>query len=156
MIKNEIELLDISGDDSVLNIGSGPIPSTCIILANKTDAKKIIGIDKNKESIVESKKIIKKFDLENKIEIMHSDAKDFSIKNYKAIIIAQGINPHREILEKIAEEMDKDTRVIFRTNSDNDGSLTDNDLFIEDFFKIGNIAYQKQNSLMISIVLLKK
>ncbi len=155
ILEKEIILADISKNDKIVHIGCGSIPATCILITKKTNAS-IIGIEKNEHSVKHAKQCVSQLNLSDKIEIKLSDASDFSIKNFDLIIIAQGITPYREILEKISKDIKKDARVVFRTSSKISGEFSENDLFLKDIFKIDKMVCHKQNSLLISILLQKK
>ena len=155
MTDNEIKIANISKDDNILHIGSGPIPATPILLARKTKAK-ITGVDNNLKSVNQSKLLVSKYNLSDQVEIIHAEVQGFSIKNYNIVLISQGIKPRREIIEYISKSIDTKTKVIFRTTSLIDGKLSNNDLFLKDFFDIKKIVSNKKNGLLISILMTKK
>jgi len=154
LISLEVEFADISNKDKILHIGCGPLPATAIILAEKTNAN-ITAIDKNPRSVKQANKCVTKQIKTNKINILLSDALNFSYKNYNVIIISQGIKPCKKILENISKNIKNETRLIYRTSTDNSGKLSENDAFLKDFFKIIDIKYHKKNGLLISVLLKK-
>jgi len=155
MIKNEIRLANIKESDKILHIGSGPIPATSIILTKKTNVN-ITAIDKSKNSVKQSTKLIKRLNLSEKIKIINSDILDFSLNEFDLIIVAQGINPYENTLKYISKSLKKSGRVIFRTSSTTEGHIAEKDLFLNDLFIISKIIAQKKNGLLISLLLLKK
>jgi precorrin-6B methylase 2 len=155
MTENEIKLANITEKDKILHIGCGPFPATSIVLAKKTRAK-ITGIDINKKSVNQAIYFVSKYSLSNQIEIKHADANHFSVENFDLILISQGIKPHEEILKYISQKIKQNTRVIYRTICNMNGNICQNDMFLNDIFKIVQIEYNKKNGLLVSILLKKK
>lgn len=155
MIENEIILADISKNDKVLHIGCGPIPVTSILIAKKTGAQ-ITAIDTNSRSVKQALRILSVLKISDKIQISHANALNFPLEPFDLIIVSQGIRPYNETLEYIAKSIKRETQVVFRTSSSSTGKLSDNDMFLKDIFIIKNIFPQKQNALLISVLLLKK
>jgi hypothetical protein len=75
---------------------------------------------------------------------------------YDVIIFSQGIKTYKRILKHISMVIDNDTKLLFRTSSDKEGNIKEEDLFIKRYFDICNISYHKKNGLLISILLKKK
>jgi len=154
MIKNEIALANISKDSKILHIGSGSIPATPILMTRKTNAK-ITSIDINQNSVKQAQNLISKIGLSDKIEIKTSDVLHFPITNFDIIIISQGVSPYNKAIEYMAKNIGKDSKVIFRTTSDEKGNLVEQDLFLKKFFTIEKTVAHKKNGLLISILLIK-
>lgn len=155
MVENEIIFAHITNKDNILHIGCGPVPSTSIYIAKRTDAN-ITAIDKNLLSTKKAQTLILKLKLFSKIHIIHANALNFSIEKFNLIIISLGIKSYEDILKYISQNMRNDTRVIVRTNSLIDGSLAEKDIFLKEIFTIDKIIPQKKNGLMISVLLSKK
>lgn len=155
MIENEIELAKISNKDKILHIGCGAIPATSILLAKKTGAQ-IIGIDKDLSSINQALICLSKLKLSDKVQVKHSDAHTFPIHMFDLIIVSQGVKPYYETLKHIAQSIKPNAKVIFRTSSTIKGEISESDMFIKKIFLIDKIVFQKQNGLLLSILLLKK
>jgi len=133
LIENEIELAKISHKDKILHIGCGPVPSTPIYIVKKTDAE-VTAIDKNLQSIKKAQALILKLKLFDKIHIVHANALDFPLEKFNLIIVSLGIKDYGEVLKYISQNMRSDARLIVRTNSSNDGTLIEKDLFLKDIF----------------------
>jgi 2-polyprenyl-3-methyl-5-hydroxy-6-metoxy-1,4-benzoquinol methylase len=155
IVENEIRLADISKDDKILHIGSGPIPATSMLIAEKTKTH-VTGIDKDFHFVKQALKCVSDQGFSENNQIIHADALDFPVDNFDLIIISQGVKPCNQILKNIAKNMKKDGRVIYRTTSSISGELTENDHYIKDLFTISKIIHQKKNGLLVSILLLKK
>ena len=152
MIENEIILASISKNDEILHIGCGSFPATSLLLAKKTKAE-VTGIDNKKSSVKQALKIVKNQIFSEKIQIVHADALSFPLNTYDVIIISQGVEPYAKILKNISKNLKKNGRVIFRTSSTSEGNLKENDMFLNDFFKVDDIISQKKNGLLISALL---
>jgi len=155
IITNEINIAEITSDKQVLHIGSGSIPVTSIIIAKNTGAK-VVGIDKNSDSIKKGKTCILKSNLSDKIQLFNMDAESFSVNKFDIIIISHGVKPIDIILTHIAKSMKESAKVIYRTSSTSSGEISEKDQFIGKIFNIDNIVAQKKNALLISILLKKK
>ena len=154
MINNEIALAEITSKKRVLHIGSGSIPATPILITKKTGAK-VVGIDINKDSIKKGKDCISKNNLSDKIELLNKNASSFPVQEFDIIIVSHGVKPIKKILKNISNSMKKNALVIYRTSSDINGEVSNNDKFIEEIFNIEKIVAQKKNALLISILLKK-
>lgn len=155
MVYNEIKAINLSKDTKILHIGSGSIPATAILYVKKTD-NYVTGIDIDKKSIKKSKIVLKSLDLSNKVTLVNAEGIDFDYSSFDLIIVSQGVNPCFDILKKINNDMKKDSVVIYRTFSLKDGSLSQNDFFIKDFFDVVKIIQHEKNGLLISVILRKK
>jgi len=154
-ILGEIKLTNISGNHKILIMGSGSIPATCILIAKETNAK-IIGIEKNIESVKRATMIISKLNLDERVEIKHSNAINFQLNDFDILIVANGINPNYDVLEHVAKNMKDDAIVIYRTFSQRNGELTDKDNFLKNIFILGKKVPNKKSGCLISVILNKK
>lgn len=154
-IQNEIELAQITGKHKILDIGSGSIPASCILLAKGTSAK-VTGIDKDLESVKRAKKIISRLNLEGQVEIIHANAMDFLMNDFDIIIIANGIYPYEDLLEHVAKNMRDDAIVVFRTYSHHNEELAPKDYFLKKFFIVGQKTFHKRSGSLVSLLLYKK
>jgi len=155
IVDNEINLAKITKQDTVLHIGCGPLPSTSLLIAQKTGAH-TIGIDKNIPSVQDAQYCVHAVHQENQIQIHHANALTYTMQSSQVIIISQGIEPRYEVLEHIANTMRPDTRVIYRTFSSKDGGITTQDAVLSTLFTVGNIVLHPQHGILISVLLRKK
>ena len=154
MIENEIELVDIDSGKKVLHIGCGSVPATCILISEKTKCN-VVGIDNDLKAVKQANNLIRKRDLLDKINICLAEGEEYPVDSFDVIIVSQGIKPSFEILKKIALSIQKTSCVIYRTNILKDGSLSDEDACIRDFFEIKKVVHQKNNALLASVLLKK-
>lgn len=113
-IKAEIEAGELSKGDKVIFIGSGPLPSTLILLYDKYGIESI-GIEIIPKVAELSRKVIKSLQLSDKIKIVTGD--HFSIKttkNIKHIIIALAAEPKDEILQWLKPLLSDGTSISYR------------------------------------------
>ncbi len=155
MIKSEINLVSISKSDKVIHVGCGSIPSSSILISQKTGAN-VIGIDKNKKAVMNAKLCIDKLNLSNKIEIKNSLATDFLFYDFDVIIISQGIKPIDIFLRYLSKKLLKNSRIVLRTFSDKYGNLLKSDEKSTSLFKVKKIIRHKKQGRLISVKLLVK
>ena len=110
---NEIDKAKIKPEDKVLHIGCGIIPTTCILLADKTKAS-IVGIDNNKRATNYAKKIVSKKNLSDFIKIEYSEGQNYPIHDFNVILIAANVFPIDNVLKHVLKNVKKDTRIICR------------------------------------------
>jgi len=154
-VDNEINLAKITKQDTVLHIGCGPLPSTSLLVAQRTGSH-TIGIDKNPYSVQDAQYCVHVVHQENQIQIQHANALDYPMGSSDVIIVSQGIEPRYEVLEHIANTMGPDTRVIFRTFPSKDGGITTQDAVLSTLFTVGNIVSHPPHGTLISVLLRKK
>ena len=155
IIDEEIKMAGISNSDNILHIGCGPVPSTSVLITQKTGAT-VVGIDKNISATKGAKSCIKMINRDDKIQIQHANALNYKVQDFDIIMFSQGVEPRYKILENISKSMKSNTRLIFRTVSSVDGELTDHDSIIKKLFKISRTISHKNHGLLISVLLLKK
>jgi len=155
IVDNEISLVPITKQDTIIHIGCGPIPSTSLLFAQKTGAR-TIGIDKDILSVKDARYCVHVSHLENQIQIDHGDALTYAIQSSRFLIVSQGIEPRYNVLEHIAQSMRPDALVIFRTLSSKEGGITTQDEVLGRLFTVGNIVSHPHHGILISVVLSKK
>jgi len=155
IVDKEIKIAKITKQDIVLHIGCGSLPSTSLLIAQKTRAR-TIGIDKNIPSVQDAQKCVHALRQENQIQIHHANALTYTMQSSNVIIVSQGIEPRYEVLEHIADTIGPDTRVIFRTFSSKNDTITKEDAVLSTLFSIRDIVSHPQHGILISVLLKKK
>lgn len=155
IVDKEINLAKITKQDNVLHIGCGSIPSTSLLIVQKTNAR-TIGIDKNISSVPNAQNCVHVLHLENQIQIYHEDALKYTMESSDVIIVSQGIEPRYQVLEHIAKTMAACTRVIFRTFSSENDDITNEDAILNSLFSIQDIVTHPKHGILISVLLRKK
>ena len=114
IVEEELKYVEIFSDSKILIIGCGSLPSTAIIIATKTNIKKIIAID-NRNII---KKIaefyIDKKQLSNKIIIEHGNGNNYKVDNFDIIFMAANVYPLKSILKNLYFNMKSNSVIICR------------------------------------------
>ena len=113
LVNEEIKLANISSNNSILVIGCGSIPSSCILLAYETDAK-VTGIDFDKKAVKKAKRLVEKLKLENKIKITNSSGTDFPLENFDIVIILYGVRNLINVFKHLSKDMKKNAKVTIR------------------------------------------
>jgi precorrin-6B methylase 2 len=155
IVDKEINLAKITKQDNVLHIGCGPLPSTSLLIAQKTGAR-TIGIDKNIPSVQDAQYCVQVLHQEDQIQIHHANALTYAMQSSHVIIVSQGIEPRYEVLEHIANTMQPDARVIFRTFSSKNENITKEDAVLSTLFSVRDIVSHPQHGILISVLLRKK
>lgn len=115
MTMEEFQMVNIKPSDRVIHIGCGPIPNTLVILAKNIPAN-YIGIDRDIQAVEMAREIVKKYNLNIKVE--YGDALKYPIKDFDVIIISFGVEPHNKIFERIKNDAKEDARIIYRKQYD--------------------------------------
>lgn len=113
IIRKEIKLANINSKDNILNIGCGALPFTAILI-NKFTSANVTAIDFDKKAVTSAKSLIKKFKLENKINVIYGDGNNFSTNDFSVILIALHAFDKNKIFENILKNNKDNTRVVFR------------------------------------------
>jgi 2-polyprenyl-3-methyl-5-hydroxy-6-metoxy-1,4-benzoquinol methylase len=113
LVNEEIKLANISSNDSILVIGCGSIPSSCILLTQETEAK-ITGIDIDKKAVKKATNLINKLNLEKNIKIDKGNGAEYQVKNYDIIMILYGVKNLIKIFNHLSKDMKDHARIIIR------------------------------------------
>lgn len=154
IVDNEIRLAEITKTDAVLHIGCGSLPSTSLLIAQKTGSE-TIGIDKVPSSVQDAQYCVRILHQESRIQIHQANALDYPMDSSDVIIVSQGIEPRYEVLTHIAHTMQPNTRVLFRTFSSEDGGITSQDKILSNLFTVKTTVLHPQHGLLMSILLAK-
>ncbi len=117
MIEKELKLTEVSKDDSVLIIGCGSLPSTSIVIAEKTNAKNV-SMDIDKSAVEAARKILKKMNLLDKVKVRLVEDINYPIDDFDLIFILYGVKKQEKIFRHIFENAKSDVKVIIRSYSD--------------------------------------
>jgi precorrin-6B methylase 2 len=117
IVKNEILIANITEKDKILVIGGGTLPVTPALLVQNTNAN-IVSIDKDPEAVKYSKKFVENQKMNDKITVKLAHGEKFSINHYDVIIAVYGIRNASTVLQYLAENINQNTRLLFRTTYD--------------------------------------
>jgi len=115
IVESEIELAELDERSKVAVIGSGPFPSTGILLARK--GHEVTCVDIEAESIEYARGFLEKINENLEIKLIEKNGKDIDYSNYDAVWIALHVNPKQEVIAKAYEGIKEGGKVIFRTPS---------------------------------------
>ncbi len=115
LIDREVRLLRGDVPKKMLFIGSGPMPITALCLQHRLGIQ-IDCLERFGEAVKESKKVMKKLRVENRIHVMQGYGESFNVTEYDVILIALLAKPKRAILENILASCQPQVKVICRTS----------------------------------------
>ena len=146
-----VKIVDVKSTDKVLFIGSGILPSQCIIIAEETGAN-VLGIDNSKKAVDLSIKYIKKIGLSDKVYIKHGDGAKIPAKDFDAVFIAINVWPINNILNNLAKNLKKDARILYKSYNDDISQILEN----ENLNNVFEVKDKIVNPLSQSNLLIKK
>jgi precorrin-6B methylase 2 len=111
--RKEYENCAIVSHSNILHIGCGAYPLTEMILASCTKGK-IVGIDKNDQSVQRGQQVVKQNKLDHRIVLKHGDGLDFPVEEFDMVIISSCSQPKDKILKHLFEKMKSQTAIIVR------------------------------------------
>jgi 2-polyprenyl-3-methyl-5-hydroxy-6-metoxy-1,4-benzoquinol methylase len=111
--RKEYENCGISSHMNILHIGCGSYPLTEMVLASCTEGR-IVGIDKNSQSVQRGQQVIKKNKLDDRIILKHGDGLDFPVEEFDMVIVSSCSQPKIKILEHIFQKVKSQSTIIVR------------------------------------------
>ena len=116
LLKNESKLAKFNEKTTFVFVGSGPLPLTLIMFA-ETFKCKCIGIEIQEDVAVLSREVIKKLNLDDKIEIITGDENTLKEIDFDVVMIAAFAEPKEKVFSNVWEIVDLNTPVLVRTYS---------------------------------------
>jgi hypothetical protein len=113
IVKEEVNLAQISSEDHMLFIGGGALPSTAYRIHQYTGARVDV-IDKDRCAVKLAKKLTGLLGYQKFVEIFEADGRTIDTKKYSVILIALQACPHQDILENALDKAAPNTRIITR------------------------------------------
>jgi hypothetical protein len=110
----EVRLADLTPDDRVLFIGSGPLPISAmeyVVHAGCT----VDAVDCLAEPVEFSTNVIAELELASRLRVLHSAGEDVPVGAYDAIIIGVLAEPKAVVLDHLDAEARDDCRIVCRT-----------------------------------------
>ena len=155
IVEKEINMAKISSTDKILVMGCGSLPATSALLAIKTKAN-VTAIDINQKSLQGASLYLKNLQLNDSIILEHADGQKYPIDTFNVIFILHGVRPQKQILRYVAENMQKKTKIIFRTVLDEKDKTSNTSQNITDLFLIENNVRSEYLGSIDSLLLSKK
>ena len=116
LIENEMQLAKFNENKTFVFLGSGPLPLT-LIMFNMVTGCKCIGIEQFEDVAELSRKVLKRLDLDDGIEIITGDEKTIADLDYDILMIAAFAEPKERVFRNVWEVVDEKTPVLYRTYS---------------------------------------
>ena len=114
LIDNERQLAKFNEDKTFVFLGSGPLPLT-IIMFNMVTGCKCIGIEQDPDVAELSRKVLKRLDLDEGIEIITGNEKTIADLDYDILMIAAFAEPKDRVFANVWDVVDEKTPVLYRT-----------------------------------------
>lgn len=113
IVKDEVVLGEIEKEDRVLCIGGGAFPVTAIEIHRQTGAKVDV-LDCDQDAVCHATDLLKRMDLDNKINVYYGCGQTFSPKAYQVVHIARQVRDRERILDNLQRYMLPGTRILAR------------------------------------------
>ena len=114
LIENESQLAKFNKDKTFVFLGSGPLPLT-LIMFNKVFNCKCIGIEQVPEVAELSRKVLKRLELDNDIQIVVGDETIIETLDYDILMVAALAEPKDRVFANVWDVVDEKTPVLYRT-----------------------------------------
>jgi len=108
----ELSLTNLESGSKILHIGTGPRPMTAIFLAKK--GFYVDGLEIDDQARLKSQELIENEGLASRINISSGNGENFDYTKYDAIWLSLHVEPKKHILNKILNEANKGTKIIYR------------------------------------------
>lgn len=155
IVTKEIALAQISQNDRVLIIGSGSLPATPILIVRNTQAQ-TVSIDKDSHAVKEATHYVNSRNLGQILKIECADGFIYPVEQFNVIIVLYGVKHPAEMLSRLADRIDQNTRVVYRTITDVQGRIRDKTLDISQYFVIKKQVHTETLGSFDSFLLMKK
>ena len=114
LIENERQLANFNENKTFVFLGSGPLPLT-IIMFNMVTGCKCIGIEQDPDVADLSRKVLKRLELDEGIEIVTGNEKTIAELDYDILMIAAFAEPKDRVFANVWDIVDEKTPVLYRT-----------------------------------------
>jgi hypothetical protein len=155
IVTKEIALAKISQNDRVLIIGSGSLPATPMLIVRNTHAQ-TISIDKDSNAVKEATHYVNSRNLGQMLKIECADGFTYAVEQFNVIIVLYGVKHSSEMLNRLADRINQNTRVVYRTITDAQGRIRDKTLDISQYFLIKKQVHTETFGSFDSFLLMKK
>ena len=105
LIENEMQLAKFNENKTFVFLGSGPLPLT-IIMFNMVTGCKCIGIEQDPDVAELSRKVLKRLDLDEGIEIITGNEKTIADLDYDILMIAAFAEPKDRVFANVWDVVD--------------------------------------------------
>jgi hypothetical protein len=151
---HEIQLASINEHDHVLVIGSGSLPITPLLIAEKTNAR-VHTVDIDEKAVRNASAYIDRFQMSQKITVSLGDACFLDMAKYDVIFILYGICGLEQVFSALDRSASSDARIIYRVPPDCDLLKNDSSTMFETFVIKDQVATLSLGGV-VSLLLIKK
>lgn len=114
LVRTEYQGAGLKANDTVVFLGSGPLPLTLILMCHQHGLKGI-GIEQDVQRAELSRKVVDKLGLSNAIKIIHGNHFQLSLsESVELIMIAAQAQPKKEIVEQLAKALPAGAKISCR------------------------------------------
>ncbi len=113
VIKNEIELAGITGQDVALNIGCGAVPYTAIYLHYFTGAR-VWAVDRDRDAVEKACFYLKHLNLLGYVTPIYRDAAESIPADFTTALVAVHAEPKASIMDNLVNCGGTSKRLVFR------------------------------------------
>jgi len=114
MTIDEFAMVDLPEGTVILDIGCGSLPHSFISLS-QARGWRFHGIDIDPVAVDNAKSIIQRFGLEDVITVEQANGLTYDVSSFDFIIMSHGVEPKRQMLERLGREMKPTAQVLYRT-----------------------------------------
>jgi ubiquinone/menaquinone biosynthesis C-methylase UbiE len=125
IVQKEIKMARIKKSDTIIVIGCGTLPSTPILISEKTNAK-IVALDKDRKAIDKAKIFLSNIHMDKKIKLIYANGLNYPIEKYDVIILLYGLKDIKKFFSYLYKNIKSNTKIIVRTNNEADINLFKN------------------------------
>ena len=155
IVTKEITVAQISSQDRVLVIGSGSLPATPALIVQNTHAR-TISIDKDCNAVKEAIQYVKNHQLDDLLSIQCADGLTYPLEQFSIILVLYGVKKPAEMLRHLANNIDRNTRVLYRTITDSHGKIMDKTIDLSEGYQIKDHIHSETLGSFDSFLLIKK
>jgi 2-polyprenyl-3-methyl-5-hydroxy-6-metoxy-1,4-benzoquinol methylase len=155
IVTKEITLAQISQKDRILVIGSGSLPVTPTLIVRNTHAQ-TVSIDIDPHAVKQAIHYVNSQNLEQLLKIEYADGFTYPIEQFNVIIVLYGVKHPAEMLRNLADRIDQNTKVIYRTITDTKGKILDKTLDLSQYFIIKEQVHTETLGSFDSFLIMKK
>jgi 2-polyprenyl-3-methyl-5-hydroxy-6-metoxy-1,4-benzoquinol methylase len=155
IVTKEITLAQISQKDRILVIGSGSLPVTPTLIVRNTHAQ-TVSIDIDPHAVKQAIHYVNSQNLEPLLKIEYADGFTYPIEQFNVIIVLYGVKHPAQMLRNLADRIDQNTKVIYRTITDTKGKILDKTLDLSQYFIIKEQVHTETLGSFDSFLIMKK
>lgn len=114
--RNERKKFDLTKSKKILHIGCGSYPITAMVLA-EIDGAKLVTIDNDVRAVKRAKEVIKRKNLNGKINVEFGKGTDYNLDKFDTIIVSGCSMPKIKVLEHVLKNAKSKSKIIARFTS---------------------------------------